>query len=177
MIRFEHQQLIIHTLTTVDIVLEPHRFEIHTASNKLKGSSRSRYENKDFSGFLPGNMPILLGGTVNHFAKGLLYNWPLHLVGIAQTIDYDGCMRNLTINGDTIDFLHPIMANNVSFSSQWSNSVHKSFSLMIFEPGIVFFLMLAIFYSMKYVKTKLKRCNQYSLNEMETQKMKSFISN
>ncbi|XP_061502466.1 DE-cadherin [Anopheles gambiae] len=177
MIRFEHQQLILHTVTTVDIVLEPHRFEIHTASNKLKGSSRSRYENKDLRGFLPGNMPILLGGTINHFAKGLLYNWPLHLVGIPQTIDYDGCMRKLTINGHMIDFMLPIVENNVFFSSQWSNSVHKSFYLMIFELGIVFFLMLAIFYSVKYVQTKLKLCNQYSMNELETQNMKSFISN
>ncbi|XP_041772900.1 DE-cadherin-like isoform X1 [Anopheles merus] len=143
-IRFEHQQLILHTFTTVDIVLEPHRFEIHTASNNLKGSSRSRYENKDWSGVLPGNMPILLGGTVNRFA-----NWPLHLVGIPQTIDYNGCMRNLTINGYTIDFMQPIMANNVSFSSQWFNSVHKSFSLKIYAHGIVFILMLATCYVMK----------------------------
>uniref|UniRef100_A0A453Z0D8 LAM_G_DOMAIN domain-containing protein n=1 Tax=Anopheles gambiae TaxID=7165 RepID=A0A453Z0D8_ANOGA len=182
MIRFEHQQLILHTVTTVDIVLEPHRFEIHTASNKLKGSSRSRYENKDLSGFLPGNMPILLGGTVNHFAKYLLYNWPLHLLGTPETLDFNGCMRNLTINGHTIDFMLPMVANNVSFSYLWSDSVHISpnrfmFSLMIFAFLIVIIAIFSsrnkIIYWMKY---NLERCYQYSMNETETNRMKPLIS-
>ncbi|XP_040151338.1 DE-cadherin-like [Anopheles arabiensis] len=182
MIRFDYQQLILHTLTTVDIVLEPHRFEIHTASNKLKGSSRSRYENKDLSGFLPGNMSILLGGTVNHFAKDLLYNWPLHLLGTPETLDYNGCMRNLTINGHTIDFMLPMVANNVSFSYLWSDSVHISpnrfmFSLMIFAFLIVIIAIFSsrnkIIYWMKY---NYERCYQYSMYETETNGMKPLIS-
>uniref|UniRef100_A0A182PD60 Cadherin domain-containing protein n=1 Tax=Anopheles epiroticus TaxID=199890 RepID=A0A182PD60_9DIPT len=110
--RFEHHQMSLYEATTVHVTLQPQKIEISSVSNNLV-SSKSKYENRDMNGYLPGNSSVQLGGSVVSLDKlGMLYNWEY----VPQAKSFDGSIRNLTINGLTMDCRQSINSQNVSYN-------------------------------------------------------------
>uniref|UniRef100_A0A182R9B0 Cadherin n=1 Tax=Anopheles funestus TaxID=62324 RepID=A0A182R9B0_ANOFN len=116
-IRIENQQVISQNdALALDIVFKLQSIEMSLVINKLI-ISRSRYEYKDFKGVLITNGHVQLGKTAIDLNKlGSLYNWTY----MPQTRGYSGCLRNLTINGHTIDFQQTILTKNMDLSCPWA---------------------------------------------------------
>ncbi|XP_040156053.1 DE-cadherin-like [Anopheles arabiensis] len=136
--RFEHQQIVLHEITKVQIILQPYKIEIKTVNNKM-GSSRSHYENKDWNGFLPGNVSLQLGvSSISLDKLGSLYSWK----HVPFTKSFDGCLRNLTINGRTMDFTQTSHKHNVLFNSQGFTAIgEQTFSVWIVTSSIAIMAM------------------------------------
>ncbi|XP_049293495.1 DE-cadherin-like [Anopheles funestus] len=99
----------------LDIVIKLNSVEMSLVINKLV-MSRSQYESKAFKGILITNGPVQLGNTAIDLKKlGPLYNWTY----VPQTKGFNGCLRNLTINGRTIDFQEAILTKNIDLSCTW----------------------------------------------------------
>ncbi|XP_049297443.1 DE-cadherin-like [Anopheles funestus] len=116
-IRIENQQVISQNdALALDILFKLQSIEMSLVINKLM-ISRSRYVYKDFKGVLITNGHVQLGKTAIDLNKlGSLYNWTY----MPQTRGYSGCLRNLTINGHTIDFQQTILTKNMDLSCPWA---------------------------------------------------------
>uniref|UniRef100_A0A4Y0BL26 Cadherin n=1 Tax=Anopheles funestus TaxID=62324 RepID=A0A4Y0BL26_ANOFN len=116
-IQIENQQVISQNdALALDIVLKLQSIEMSLVINNLI-ISRSRYVYKDFNGVLITNGHVQLGKTAIDLNKlGSLYNWTY----VPQTKGYSGCLRNLTINGRTVDFQQTILKKNMDLSCPWA---------------------------------------------------------
>ncbi|XP_041772896.1 DE-cadherin-like isoform X2 [Anopheles merus] len=167
--RFEHQQIVLHEITKVQVILQPYRIEIKTVTNKMV-SSRSHYENKDWSGFLTGNVSLQLGvSSISLDKLGSLYSWKY----VPYTKSFDGCLRNLTINGRTVDFTQTSHKHNVLFNSQGFTAVGKqTFSVWIVALIIAIMTILIIIviglkdFLKSWIKILIRKLQTESMNMM-----------
>ncbi|XP_041772887.1 DE-cadherin-like isoform X1 [Anopheles merus] len=138
--RFEHQQIVLHEIIKVQVILQPYRIEIKTVTNKMV-SSRSHYENKDWSGFLTGNVSLQLGvSSISLDKLGSLYSWKY----VPFTKSFDGCLRNLTINGRTIDFTQTSQKHNILFISQGFTAIGEQILLVSIVTSSIAIMAMSI---------------------------------
>ncbi|XP_052895717.1 DE-cadherin-like [Anopheles moucheti] len=123
----EHLIFSQHVSLRVDISLKPKMIEMKTVKNNFAISS-SRYKNMNFGASINTHGPVQLGGTILDFYKlGPLYNWTY----IPVTKGLDGRLRNLTINGRTIDFQQYNLGQNLHFSI--NSPIDKDASVLLEE--------------------------------------------
>ena len=134
-------------------------------------SSRSHYENKDWCGFLPGNVSFQLGvSSISLDKLGSLYSWKY----VPFTKSFDGCLRNLTINGRTIDLTQTSHKHNVLFNSQGFTAIGKQKFLVwivILSLAIMVMSILIAIRLKDYLKTWIK----ILIRKLQTESMNMMV--
>lgn len=156
---------------TISITLQPQMVMMNTVVNKLS-ASKTRYTYKYFKGVLNFNGMIHLGGSAIDLTQlGSLYNW----TNIPQARGFNGSIRNLTINGRTIDFQQPNLGKNVALG----HTLNISQSCISHWFYFVFFVIVVVVFWRK--KSMYNICfvahpSEESCLSSETNGLQPFLS-
>lgn len=124
-IEHKHIRLVAGRVYLIDIILQPTSIEM-TVDNCKLSTCISLGEPQGPNEYLNVNAPVQLGGaSVNLDYLASKYNW----AHTPQNVGYSGCIRNLTVNGETYNIGSPSIARNADQGCQRSVAVAISFGI------------------------------------------------